>query len=79
MIVKAEIHLLHGPIHNFAELQTDMGYTSCRVYYMHGINAQFPFFWTSMFLWDNGTNRNSGNNAQGTFLGLTSEAFGKHA
>lgn len=36
---------------------------------MHGINSQFPFFWTNMFLWENWTNCKPGNSRCGDIPG----------
>lgn len=37
---------------------------------MHGINAQFPFFGTNVFLWDNWTNHKPHNNRRGDIPGF---------
>lgn len=42
---------------------------------MHGLNAQFPFFWTSMFSWKSGTNCKPGNNRHGDIPGFDIRSF----
>lgn len=39
---------------------------------MHGINAQFPFLGTNVFLWENWTNHKPRNNRRGDIPGFAS-------